>query len=123
MVRQTSIEAYRRIEAEGLLSRKRWEVYSALFEYGPATGMELLERMNRRSKVDSQVRARLNELREMGLAREVGRRVCSVTNQTVILWDVTDAMPHPVRKVHEVPCPVCSGRGTIREPMQKELFT
>lgn len=121
VVRSTSADAYRKIRDEGLLSERRWQVYDALFAHGPCTGMELLEAMRRdgarSSFVDSQVRARLNELREIGCAKELGTTVCRVTGQKVILWDVTEAMPTEPEKKHcdRVKCSYCRGKGYVEQ--------
>jgi len=93
MIRKTSIDPYHKIKSEGLLSEKRMDVYIALYEHGPCTGMELLQWMNKSTRVDSQVRARLNELKKLGVAKEVGERKCSISGQNVILWAVTDQLP------------------------------
>lgn len=121
MIRQTSKEAYFKIKTEGLLSEKRMVVYTILFEHGPLTGMELRKYLPQ-GYIDSQVRARLNELRSFGVAHEVGKKVCSVTGMTVILWDVTKRLPlQTYKKTTNVKCPHCGRRGYI-SPSQSELF-
>lgn len=98
--RQTSIEVYRQIEAEGLLSRMRLEVYSALFRIGPATAAEIARELLKGGASPhggrggpGNVGARLVELCELGVAQEVGERVCQVTGRNVLLWDVTNNLP------------------------------
>lgn len=95
MIRQTSVEAYRRIEAEGLLSEARWKVYNALYEFGPCTGGELFLKMNGQH-IKGSVCARLTELRDMGVAAEIGVKTCRMTGETAIAWDVTSAIPKPL---------------------------
>jgi hypothetical protein len=94
-VRRTSIEVYREIEANGLLTERRFEVYRWLFHNGPATGGEVIVGISpqARGSVLSQARARLNELRERGVVEELGTTICRVTGHEVILWDVTDHLP------------------------------
>ena len=107
MTRRTSTEVYRRLEAEGVLSERRWEVYRVLYEDGPLTSAEVFDKLRSKSWYSpersplSQTRARFTELRDWGAIEEVGTKVCSVTGNEVILWDVTDQMPvapSPVRK-------------------------
>lgn len=116
MKRKTSAEAFQKIKDEGLLSKRRLEVYETLYTYGPMTGMELLMRLKRTTNVDSQVRARLNELRELGVAEEVGEVRCSITKMHVIQWDVTDRLPERPRKTASdcVECPWCKGKGVVK---------
>ena len=97
MIRQTSVEAYRRIEAEGLLSAARWKVYNALYEFGPCTGGELFTRMSSQA-IKGSVCARLTELRDIGVAAELGVKTCRMTGETAIVWDVTSALPRPLPK-------------------------
>jgi len=103
MVRETSIEAFRQIEEEGLLSDRRFQVYSYLFRHGPCTGLQVSGGVPGGWK-------RLAELRDLGVAREVGYTVCEVTGKTVLLWDVTDKLPDP------------NGLKPSPEPVQKTLF-
>jgi hypothetical protein len=98
-VRETSIEVYRQIKEEGLLSKKRWEVYQVLFEIGPATGAEVNRELRKRkwiSSVSEVVRNRITELYNMELVKETRKVICPVTGRNVIQWDVTSK--HPVKK-------------------------
>jgi len=101
-VRQTSINAYHKIKNEGLLSQKRMEAYEGLVFFGPGTAMEILTNMRTiglGSKIiDSQIRARFFELREMGVAKELGEKICNITKMTVIEWQVVDAIPIKLKK-------------------------
>jgi len=89
-VRRISIEAYRNIKENGLLSRRRFEVYSWLFENGPATATQIANGLRKQDTNSSNVRARLNEMRSMGCTFEVEEVKCEHTGQTVILWDCTE---------------------------------
>ena len=87
-MRQTSIQAYKQIEANGLLSRVRWMVYSHLFHHGPLTGGELNRQMG-----GGGYHKRLSELESLGVIVGTGIRVCSVTGMKCEQWDVTCALP------------------------------
>lgn len=121
MTRQTSIATYRKIEQEGLLSLRRWQVYAVLFDIGPATGGEVFREMRKRYSTamptNSNTTTRLGELRNMGVAMELGTKVCEVSGQRVILWDVTAALPDPIKKEKhtEMKCPTCEGTGKIKQ--------
>ncbi len=97
MIRQTSIWAYNTIKANGLLSAKRWQAYDLLTKYGPATSSELFEHYKEIYKpsfrYNANIHSRLNELRERGVAKELGRKECAVSGHSVILWEVTDGLP------------------------------
>lgn len=96
--RQTSIEAFKAIEERGLLSRRRWEAYEALFNHGPFTASEGAQHVSMRK---NDLSSRLHELVAWGVAREVGTKECSITGLEVIVFDVTSGMPSrpPVRKM------------------------
>jgi hypothetical protein len=113
-MRRTSIETYNKIAANGLLSQRRWEVYDALYAHGPCTSSELFQKMgDSQSHVFGNIRARLNELRDLGVADELRERPCLITGQTVIEWDVTDRLPVKLEKPHREKCRQCAGKGYI----------
>lgn len=89
MIRQTSIQAYTNIKQNGLLSKRRFEVYAWLFEHGPATAGRVSQGIhgNRNNTA-----TRLTELRNMGVVQEVGEAT-EITGETVIQWDVTALLP------------------------------
>lgn len=100
MTRRTSAATYRQIEAEGLLSRQRWQVYSLLYDKGPATARELAEALRAATPSIRDARCvvtrRLPELRDMGVVVELPTRECRVSGREAIVWDVTDALPTPL---------------------------
>lgn len=95
-MRMTSIEAYREIEAKGLLSLRRWEIYRILFEHGPLTASEVAIRMPGESPPRGRVGnvgARLTEMRSMGVVAEIGTARCPISGRNVIRWEVTATLP------------------------------
>jgi hypothetical protein len=93
-IRQTSIDCYNQIKAEGLLSKRRLEVYEALYKNAPCTTNEALKDIfisdgNYRSNEGS----RTTELRDLGVIYERGIKKCSITGRNVIEWDLTDKLP------------------------------
>lgn len=112
MVRRTSVDAYNAIKQNGLLSERRWQTYDVLYKFGPATAMELRKYFPK-GHVDSQIRARLNELRELGVAYEVKERPCGVTGHVVIEWDVSDGLPLKRKTIKKTKCINCGGSGYI----------
>lgn len=122
MIRQTSLEAYNTIKENGLLSGRRLEVYSALYEYGPCTGTELFYKMNKsRNPSHSNITTRLGELRDMGVVKEVEERACNITGMKVIVWDCTSNLPVKFEKPTQTKCPHCDGKGFV-ETQQTKLF-
>ena len=98
MTRQTSIDVFKKISEGKLLSKKRFLVYSLLFEHGPATQRELFEIYL--SKNPSATRAtlaaftpRFIELEKRNAVVITGERPCKITGHTCIEWDVTDSIP------------------------------
>lgn len=101
MTRQTSIEVYHQIEAEGLLSRLRLDVYRALFHEGPMTQMEtcrLLQKTTLPYTLDHSILPRFAELKRAGVITETEERTCSVTGRNVLTWDVTNNLPKKLEK-------------------------
>lgn len=94
LTRQTSIDCYNKIKANGLLSKSRFEVYSALVKIGkPSTTREVYSTMN----VAKQEATRFTELRKLGVIYEVRNRNCTVTGNSAIEWDLTDNLPKNIK--------------------------
>ena len=98
MIRDTSIAVYHQIKDENLLSRLRWEVYDCLYHHGPLTQMETCRKLNNPNRQDRSYMPRFAELHNMGVIKEVGQRVCSITGREVLLWDVTNSLPRKLEK-------------------------
>jgi len=93
MTRNTSIAVYYKIEAEGLLSKRRMQVYKSLFYYGPMSQNETYVQLDVPKLQQSSIMPRFAELKEMGVIEEVGERPCSITGRKVLIWDVTANLP------------------------------
>ena len=91
--RQTSINCFNQIKANGLLSKKRFEVYEALCNFAPCTSAEVLSTMLSKNSAITSSRARFTELRELGVIYEKGTKKCTITGKTAIEWDLTDKLP------------------------------
>ena len=79
-IRKTSIVAYREIQDNGLLSKRRWQTYDDLFHNGPSTSRDCEDRLGDRNV-------------EWGVAEKVGEVTCSKTGHQVTLWDVNANLP------------------------------
>lgn len=97
MSRATSIECYRQIEREGLLSKARFEIYRALFKRGPSTAGELFNYMGT-GLVKGSVCSRLTEMRARGVVIEAGIKTCSFTGKKAIVWDISGRLPKAVKR-------------------------
>ena len=90
--RQTSIDCYNQIKEEGLLSKRRLEVYEALLSTSPCTSSEAIRNAKTKFGVFG-VSSRFTELRDLGVIYEKDVRPCKVTGRNVIEWDLTDRLP------------------------------
>lgn len=101
MVRETSVEAYRAIVDNGMLSRRRLQVYEILYQNGPLAGAQVAylfaQRHGKTSRSET-VRNRITELRDLGVVKEVGWTVDPNTKMRVIQWDVTSKLPGAEKK-------------------------
>lgn len=116
MIRRTSTESYNKIRNDGLLSRRRFEVYEALLQFGPCTANELFREMKYNNLVGTKnqqtnLTPRLGELRDLGVVIENRERECSVTGRTVIEWMVVDKIPGKLEKTQRQICQHCNGSG------------
>lgn len=123
-IRETSAAAYETIKENGLLSEKRFRVYSILFHNGPLIGSEvarIYKELYGRTSNSETIRNRLTELRDSGAAFEAGRAIDKNTGMKVILWDVTSKLPVRPEKMRKEKCEHCDGKGFV-ESKQRRLF-
>jgi hypothetical protein len=90
--RKTSIECFNKIKQEGLLSKRRFEVYEALYTSAPCTSSEAIRNAKTTFGVFG-VSSRFTELRDSGVIYEKGEKQCTITGRNVIEWDLTDRLP------------------------------
>ena len=95
--RQTSIDCFNQIKQEGLLSKRRLEVYEALLSSAPCTSSEAIRNAKTTFGVFG-VSSRFTELRDLGVIYEKGEKECSITGRNVIEWDLTDRLPVNIKK-------------------------
>ena len=103
----TSIRCYRQIVDEGLLSKRRMQVYEALACCtGPATAGEIhqvLLSMHPGKIVMSHnhVNSRLTELKEQKVISDhYDARICRITGRLCLTWQLEDCLPDKL--THEV---------------------
>lgn len=105
MVRNTSIESYKALIADSDALGKRhklilMELIEANNLWGPITANELYrKRLAKSILVQSNITTRLGELRDMGAVKECGKRICTVTGQTVLTWHYTLEKPIKVNRI------------------------
>lgn len=131
--RRTSVLAYEKIKAEGLLSQLRFEVYEILYKHGPLTAGEAWS-MYFPNRQRSSVSARMSELEARGVVYQVEERPCSLTSHQAIAWDVNASLPVDPPKKDFMKCPRCNGHGKlevvsenhrvteVRPMVQRDLF-
>ena len=90
--RQTSIDCYNEIKANGLLSKRRLQAYQCMLNLSPCTAGELEKEFNEKYGLRG-VWKLLSQLRDMGVVKEVSERDCRITKRNVIEWDLTDRLP------------------------------
>ena len=95
MTRETSIDCYEQIKAEGLLSKRRMEVYEMLFQHGAMTANEIVRKSKKvyPNTNASSFNARLSELKARGAIIEVGEKKDAVSGNNCFVWDLTDKLP------------------------------
>ena len=95
MTRLTSIGTYNDIKANGLLSKRRWEVYDVLYNMGPMTANEMVRYFQGvyPDRNSSGWNGRFSELERLGVVTNIGTRIDEISGHECILWDVTDKLP------------------------------
>lgn len=119
MTRETSIEAYKKIQANGWLPRLELIVYKVVVDMVNVTIKETcLELTHIPETSISPIFARL---KRKGVITDVGVRPCKVTGNSAYGWESTKNMPIKWDKPRKTKCPTCKGKGEIIE-QQARLF-
>ena len=92
-VRQTSIDCYNQIKANGLLSDLRLLTYHAMLNSAPCTAGELQKYIELNEIKVKHSWKLLSQLRDLGVIYEKGTKKCTITGKTAIEWDLTDKLP------------------------------
>ena len=95
-MRQTSLDIYRKITQQGLLPKKRMQVYEVLFNNGALTGSQiavLFKKKHPSSEHSESIRNRITELVQQGVVAEVDTIECPITGNMVLQFQTTDSLP------------------------------
>ena len=92
-MRQTSINCYNQIKAQGLLSKLRLRTLNAMLYSAPCTAGELQSYIDKNGIKVKHAWKLLSQLRDLGVVYEKDERKCNVTGRVVIEWDLTDNLP------------------------------
>ena len=95
MLRETSLEAYRRLEASGGLSPLRLLVARDIAEHGPTTQTETTARLSagKAQRFNNPYQPRFAELERFGVIAAVGEKACALTGRMEVAWDLTGNLP------------------------------
>ena len=105
--RATSIDAFYSELESGSIKTRRHQTWSALAAIGIATANEVARAAGLNHYFVRNVFARLSEMRDLGLVREVGERVCTMTGKTCIAWAIVPPSEYVGQAtVHR--CPHCN---------------
>lgn len=92
--RDTSVKAFKKINASGLLRKMQLEAYNILYNHGPLTANEVYRLSGHSSNSERHsFPQRIGELTVKGVVTEVGEKRCEITNRKVIVYDVTSKLP------------------------------
>lgn len=92
-IRQTSIDCYNQIKADGLLSKLRLRTLYAMIHSAPCTAGELQDYIDKNKIQVKHAWKLLSQLRDLGVVYEKMERNCKITGRVVIEWDITDKLP------------------------------
>lgn len=92
MTRQTSIDAYRIIERNGLLKGLQWMVYQYVCKNGPVTQQQTRLALGG-NKDSGVITTRFSELKRKGVIIEVGEVQNKPSKMNVYLWQDTGKLP------------------------------
>jgi hypothetical protein len=97
MIQQTSVDAYKTITANGLLSKKKMQVYEEIFKFQPISINQLIMNLSRPGLNTGSITGRISELQKLGVIEAWGTEIAG-TGHEVILWRTTDSLPGKLPK-------------------------
>lgn len=86
--RQTSIDSWHELQADGKLGELQQTILDAFKRFGEHTDLELAKLLGFQDPY--RVRRRRYELVGLGLIEEKMRRICSVSGRKAIVWGVVE---------------------------------
>ena len=101
MVRDTSKEIYNKIVSNGLLSKKRLQIYDIIYNLGSMTGSQVAQIYKENynaSQHSESIRNRITELTQQGVVKEVKTGDCPITGKKVLWFDVTSKLPVKIQR-------------------------
>lgn len=113
-VRDTSIQCYKQIKAEGLLSKRKQRIFKILMDHGQGNGLtgteisRIFKKIYPSTNYSEGIRNRITELYNLGVVYEKGTKQCQFTGRTVTIWDLTGRLPEkkePIREVIQISIP------------------
>jgi hypothetical protein len=97
VIQETSIAAYNKILENGLLSKKRLEVYREIFRYQPISINKLIMNLAKEGQNTGCITGRISELQALGVIEPWGTEIAP-TGHEVMLWRTTDNLPGKLPK-------------------------
>ncbi len=100
MISEQSRKAFNTIKDNGLLSKRRFQFYEIIYEFGPITIAEALKVASRRilSNNIGSHSGRFSELEKMGVIESVGVIKCKESRHENNQWVVTSKLPKQLPK-------------------------
>ncbi len=118
-MRETSVESYRKIMENGLLSRVNTMVYSCLYLHGSQTIKEVCQKLP--GMPETTISPRFADLERRGVITTNSKRPCSITGNMAMVWEVTGDLPVKLSKNGKIKCRHCKGRGYTIDTQGKLL--
>lgn len=92
-IRATTLEAYRRMEDEGRLSKARWKVWKFLYHQPGCTRNEIDAGLAN-GRPNPAFSRRLSELERMGVVERGPIRKCTITQFNADTWFALEQLPN-----------------------------
>jgi len=100
-IRDTSVDAYKKVVNSGLLSIKLVQAFTIIYRFGPMTSRKANQRFVEIYKTEdnlNQFRALLTHLQNMDVIHTIGKVECPISEMTVYQFDVTGRLPVKEKK-------------------------
>ena len=118
-MRETSLLTYRKIIADGTITKLKLLVYSAIIHNENLTSAELHQKEFPYKQI-STIRARITELNDLGVIEWEDVRKCKITNRMAFTWRSSGNLPDKEKAKHKKPISIKKSVDYIILEMRKK---
>ena len=121
MIDELSLQCFKIIVRNGLVSRRKQQVLEYIVKHQPCTAKECNIYYAKQGENSSSFMSRFGELEDLGVIHRVGTKIDPHTSKECWLYSMTGNVPKKLDKKVKIKCNHCNGKGHVTE-QQERMF-